>query len=118
MSKTTFYFHKKQRDPAARFSAPMQRFLNDKPVTVSTPISTASGSRKPGRNVTKHTKSNAQGCDLANSGQATGHQEANVQVSVSFLLQQFVGLEFSLLSRIMAISPTSTTIFEKGLTTV
>ena len=47
VSKTTFYSHKKMADPLRRFSATMQTFLNDKPVVVSAPSSSASTSQRP-----------------------------------------------------------------------
>jgi hypothetical protein len=69
VSKTTFYVHKRMRDPLSRFSAPMQTFLKDKPVTVSIPASSAASqkSRKRG-----------------NTGQdsTSGSQEADVQVGI------------------------------------
>ena len=55
VSRTTFYFHKRMRDPLSQFSAPMQTFLKDKPVIVRTPPSntnTSRGPRKPGNSPT------------------------------------------------------------------
>ena len=62
VSKTTFYFHKRKRDPLSHFSASMQTFLKDKPVTTSTsPLSTPSQwSHKQGNDATNHIGSTSQ----------------------------------------------------------
>lgn len=70
------------RDPLARFSAPMQRFLKDNPVTLSTPPgpSVSGVSRKPRKQrngVNTYTASDTQG----------GTQETNFPVGIIFLLQ-------------------------------
>ena len=70
VSKTTFYFYKKtqesQRNPLSRFSGPMQAFLNENPVVVSTPPSktTSQKYRKQGIDVTNTTSTS----DLSHSG--------------------------------------------------
>ena len=70
------------RDPLARFSAPMQRFLKDNLVTLSTPpgpsVSGASWKpRKQQNGVNTYTASDTQG----------GTQETNFPVGIIFLLQ-------------------------------
>ena len=112
VSRATFYFHKRKRDPIARFSATMQSFLKDKPVIESTSLSNAGTSRKSRKqnvSVTTHPASSAQDQTSAHPGQAGNH---NAQVSVSLLLPPFLSLILSLLSS-MAISPIMTVILGK-----
>ena len=78
------------RNPVSQFSAPMQTFLKDKPVVISTPSQNTGAlqkSRRQGNCVTNHMASNTQGhdLDLPHPGQG-GSEEANVRVGISFLL--------------------------------
>jgi hypothetical protein len=109
VSQSTFYVHKRKRDPTSRFSAPMQAFLKKKPILGSaTATSTLSDagpsqrSRRQEKRVPNHTASNAWGDDLVQPGQG-GTQEAYVPVSVFSILKQFNGLVLRLSSRIMMI---------------
>lgn len=83
-------------NPVSCFSAPMQTFLKDKPVVISTPSQNTGASqksRRQGNCVTNHMASNTWGhdSDLPHLGQG-GSKEANVQVGISFLLLHIVML--------------------------
>ena len=74
------------RDPLSRFSAPMQTFLKDKPVTLPTPPSNAGALRNPrrrGGGVTNHTANSGRGHGLSHPGQGSSQED---DVGVSLLL--------------------------------
>ena len=107
VSQSTFYVHKKKRDPISRFSAPMQAFLKEKPVLASATSTLSDAgpsqrSRRQEKSVPSHAASNARDHDLVEPGQG-GTQEAYVPVSVSSVLKQIHDLVFRLSSRMMII---------------
>ena len=100
VSRSTFYLHKKKRDPLSHFSAPMQSFLKGKQVVISAPTpnsantGTSRKSRKQGNHViiTNHTSSasNTRAQGLPHS--QGDNQEADPGVSIHFLLYCFAVL--------------------------